>query len=237
MLNSQVTPEVSNQYRNAHPFPHIVIDNFLEESVVKSTIENIKNFQNWGWDHSAYAGEHQRRKYFTPWCENNLEVLKNESPIAYSTIDKLNSSEVLKYLEELTGIQGLIGDPGFHGGGFHKIGRNGKLDIHCDYNLHPVTQLHRRINLLIYLNENWEQEWGGDLELWERDMSKMVHRISPVFNRAVIFNITDDAYHGHPHPMKCPEGEWRYSIAMYYFTEDRPEEEKGPAHMALWQPI
>jgi len=237
MLNHQLTPEIQQQYQTANPFPHIVVDNFLEEALVNQTIESIKNFGSWGWDHSSHAGTHQRRKYFTPWSDSNLEVLKTEAPVAHSTLEYLNSPEVLKYLEDLTGIKNLIPDYTYHGGGFHKIGRNGKLSIHCDYNLHPKTGQHRRINLLLYLNPVWEEEWGGNLELWERDLSKMTHSIQPVFNRAVIFNITDDAYHGHPHPMKCPEGEWRYSIAMYYFTEDRPDEEKSDPHMAIWYEV
>ena len=86
----------------------------------------------------------------------------------------------------------------------------------------------------MYLNPNWVEEWGGNLELWNKTLTEKTHEIAPMFNRAVIFNITDDAYHGHPEPLKCPDNEARYSMALYYFTEDRPEEEKNSEHSALW---
>jgi Rps23 Pro-64 3,4-dihydroxylase Tpa1-like proline 4-hydroxylase len=146
----------------------------------------------------------------------------------------LNSDITLRFLEKLTGIKNLIPDPTFTGGGYHKIKAGGKLAIHADYNIHPHTKLHRRINLLVYLNPNWIEEWGGNLELWNKNLTEKTHAIAPMFNRAVIFNITDDAYHGHPEPLNCPDNQARYSMALYYFTEDRPEEEKNSEHSALW---
>ena len=147
----------------------------------------------------------------------------------------LNSPETLKYLENLTGIENILPDNTYVGGGMHKINTGGRLAVHADYNIHPENGLHRRINLLLYLNKGWKSEWGGNLELWEKDMSKVTHSIEPIFNRAVIFNITDDAFHGHPHPLNCPEDVSRYSLALYYFTETRPEHELSEKHAALWQ--
>jgi Rps23 Pro-64 3,4-dihydroxylase Tpa1-like proline 4-hydroxylase len=149
----------------------------------------------------------------------------------------LNSREVLKFLEELTGIPDLIADPEFYGGGVHRILPGGKLSVHADYNFHPITKLHRRVNLLLYLNKNWEEEWGGDLQLWNKDMSMCVKKILPIFNRAVIFNITSDAYHGHPGSLKSPEGVDRLSFALYYFTKTRPENEITEPHMAVWKEV
>jgi len=147
------------------------------------------------------------------------------------------SAPVLQFLERLTGINGLMGDPSLLGGGVHKINRGGKLGVHADFNVHFRTQLHRRINLLLYLNKDWNAEWGGDLELWEKDMSKCCIKVAPVFNRAAIFNITDDAFHGHPHPLNTPENVSRYSLALYYYTVDRPEHEKAPWHPVVWKDI
>jgi Rps23 Pro-64 3,4-dihydroxylase Tpa1-like proline 4-hydroxylase len=149
----------------------------------------------------------------------------------------LNSKEVLTYLEELTGIPDLIADPGLYGGGVHRILSGGKLSVHADYNFHPVTKLHRRVNLLLYLNKDWKEEWGGDLQLWNKDMSMCVKKILPIFNRAVIFNITSEAYHGHPGPLKSPEGIDRLSFALYYFTKERPIEELTDPHMAVWKEV
>jgi Rps23 Pro-64 3,4-dihydroxylase Tpa1-like proline 4-hydroxylase len=130
---------------------------------------------------------------------------------------------MLKYLEELTGIDNLIPDELLMGGGLHKITSGGKLSYsHADYNLHPVKKLYRRVNLLIYLNKDWKEEWGGNLELWDKEYYKLDVSVEPLFNRAVIFTITSESLHGHPVPLNTPENVSRNSIALYYFTEVNP---------------
>jgi hypothetical protein len=174
------------------------------------------------------------------WLDNNLVELENAAPISRYIMDYLNSPEVLKFLSELTGIENLIPDNTFFGGGIHKISKGGKLAVHADYSFHRNTGHHRRINLLLYLNKNWQSEWNGNLELWSPDMSKKIADIEPLFNRAVIFNITNDALHGHPKPLNTPENVDRYSFALYYFTENRPKEEiernlrDGDQSSVLW---
>jgi len=112
------------------------------------------------------------------------------------------------------------------GGGVHKINKGGKLSIHTDYNKHPNTGHRRKLNLLIYLNKDWKKEWGGELELWEKDLSRECVKILPIFNRAVIFDI-DNAPHGHPVPLNTPENVSRFSLALYYFTNETPENPRG----------
>jgi Rps23 Pro-64 3,4-dihydroxylase Tpa1-like proline 4-hydroxylase len=131
---------------------------------------------------------------------------------------------MLKYLEELTGIDNLIGDELLMGGGLHKITSGGKLAIHKDYNVHPVKKMYRRLNLLIYLNKDWKREWEGNLELWDKDHTKLEVSVEPLFNRAVIFTISEDSLHGHPVPLNTPENVSRNSIALYYFTEVNPSD-------------
>jgi hypothetical protein len=118
----------------------------------------------------------------------------------------------------MTGIDGLISDPHFEGGGLHETKRGGHLGVHADFNVHGHLKVERRINLLIYLNENWEQEYGGQLELWDTQMKECVVRVEPVFGRAVLFNTNLDSFHGHPDPLNCPDGRSRRSIATYYYT-------------------
>ena len=127
-------------------------------------------------------------------------------------------------METLTGIENLISDPYFLGAGLHQIPRGGKLAVHADFNRHNKFPLDRRLNILVYLNKDWKEEYGGHLELWDRDMSKC-KKIAPLFNRMVVFPVTDWAYHGHPEPLTCPEGRTRKSIALYYYTNGRPENE------------
>ncbi|WOK38354.1 2OG-Fe(II) oxygenase [Sphingomonas sp. C3-2] len=124
----------------------------------------------------------------------------------------------MTFLSELTGIEGLIADPYHAGAGLHEIKRGGHLSIHADFPQHEWMKVDRRLNLLIYLNEDWEEAYGGSLELWDRRMKSVRQRISPLFGRAVIFNTDRDTFHGHPDPLNCPDGRSRRSIATYYYT-------------------
>jgi Rps23 Pro-64 3,4-dihydroxylase Tpa1-like proline 4-hydroxylase len=234
MINLKLADQLSFDYKNSHPFPHIVIDNFLQEKFANIAVEELKNFEGWDHDPTDYSSGVQQNKFFCPGIDAHLDIMKRDTVMTYQILHFLNSEITLRFLEKLTGIKNLIADPKYIGGGYHKIKKGGKLAIHADYNVHPETKLHRRINLLVYLNPGWQEEWGGHLELWDKTLTYRTHNIAPLFNRAVIFNITDDAYHGHPEPLNCPEDQARYSLALYYFTEDRPDEEKNEEHSALW---
>ena len=154
-----------------------------------------------------------------------------------AVLRELNSTPALEYLEALTGIPALLTDDDLEGGGLHQITRGGYLKIHADFNYHPRTHHHRRINLLVYLNRQWEASWDGNLELWDRAMSRCVNSVVPVLSRCVIFNTTDHAYHGHPRPLKCPDTASRKSLALYYYTEARPAEETSSPHSTLYQRV
>jgi Rps23 Pro-64 3,4-dihydroxylase Tpa1-like proline 4-hydroxylase len=236
MINIKLAEQLSFNYKNSLPFPHIVIDNFLEKKIAEIAYNELSKFNVWDHDPTDYSKLAQQNKFFmpSPNYKEDLELMKKDSVTAFQILQFLNSDITLRFLEKLTGVKNLIPDPTFTGGGYHKIKAGGKLAIHADYNIHPHTKLHRRINLLVYLNPNWIEEWGGNLELWNKNLTEKTHAIAPMFNRAVIFNITDDAYHGHPEPLSCPDNQARYSMALYYFTEDRPEEEKNSEHSALW---
>jgi hypothetical protein len=211
-----------------------VIDNFMNEQFLNRAVNHLQ-YVDWGYDHGEEnVDSHQVKKLYSP----HKVGMENTMPEHVTNLlNFLNSKEVLTYLEELTGIPDLIADPGLYGGGVHRILSGGKLSVHADYNFHPVTKLHRRVNLLLYLNKDWKEEWGGDLQLWNKDMSMCVKKILPIFNRAVIFNITSEAYHGHPGPLKSPEGIDRLSFALYYFTKERPIEEITDPHMAVWKEV
>ena len=112
--------------------------------------------------------------------------------------------------------------------------RTPNITTDSNTNFHGTTFLDRRVNVLIYLNQGWTEENGGALELWNRDLTECGSRIAPVFNRTVVFNTTDHSFHGHPDPVRCPAGESRKSIAMYYFTTGRPEAERSERHSTIW---
>ena len=149
---------------------------------------------------------------------------------------EFNSSAFVDFLQMLTGIEeALIPDPHYRGGGLHQIERGGYLEVHADFNQHPTFGLDRRVNVLVYLNHDWQSDWGGQLELWDRSMSRAVQRIEPQFNRTVIFSITDTAFHGHPDELRCPPSRTRQSLAFYYYSNGRPLEERSEVHTTLFQ--
>jgi len=198
---------LADQYRNAEPFPHIVIDDFLDASVLHKVIEEFPASEN-----KAYFDRGQERlKYQYHPGEVSSGLVRN-------LFAELNGQAFLGFLEELTGISGLIPDPYFEGGGLHETKRGGHLGVHADFNVHERLSLERRLNLLVYLNEDWEDDYGGQLELWNKDMSDCAVRVKPVFGRAVIFNTALDSFHGHPDPLACPADRSRRSIATYYYT-------------------
>jgi Rps23 Pro-64 3,4-dihydroxylase Tpa1-like proline 4-hydroxylase len=155
-------------------------------------------------------------------------------PTLHGILYALNSSPVIRFLEQLTGIPGLLPDPHFTGGGLHQVSPGGRLPVHADFNYMPEVGLYRRLNLLIFLNKDWKDEYGGHLELWDAEMHACVTRILPVFNRCVIFATLATSFHGHPEPLACPPGNTRKAIALYYYTRENGEE-GVPPHGVLWQ--
>ena len=151
-----------------------------------------------------------------------------------AVLRELNSKAVCQYLEALTGISDLVTDDELEGGGLHQITPGGFLKVHADFNYHPETHQHRRINLLVYLNPVWDEAWDGNLELWSRDMSRW-SRPLPRNSPLLIFKTTDSAYHGHPRPLACPPGHSRKSLALYYYTAVRPLDETTRPHSTLYK--
>ena len=232
MINFTVTEKEINEYRQAQPFPHMVIDDFLPPSLLNGVIDDFRNYNNWGWDNSDYSKDHQVKKFFSPWNNDGDTTLPINTKLILSYF---NSPEVISMLEKLTGIEGLIADPMLLGGGMHKIESGGKLSIHADSRKHAISGNYRRINLLVYLNKDWNKSWGGSLQLWDKDMTAMVQDIQPIFNRVVIFNTGADTYHGHPHPLNTPSGTSRISLALYYYTKENPDTEENGVTSAVWK--
>lgn len=200
------------RYRDARPFPHVVLDDVLPDDALQLALDAFPD-----------AGSNVWKEYANP-LEKKLETQGEERLGADLSLllYQFNSAPFLRFLERLTGIEKLLPDPYFTGGGLHQIERGGQLGIHADFSRHYSLPLERRINVLIYLNRDWHDEWGGHLELWNRDMTECVVRVAPVYNRMVVFTTTDWAFHGHPDPLACPTDVTRKSIALYYFTVGRP---------------
>jgi Rps23 Pro-64 3,4-dihydroxylase Tpa1-like proline 4-hydroxylase len=215
-----------SEYQGAAPFPHAVIDDFLREEDLDLVLQEFLQSQDEAWlrfDNTREKKLAERRETsFGPFTRHLLAA-------------NFNSSVFLEFLESLTGIGGLIPDPYYEGGGLHQIVPGGFLKVHADFNWHKDLKLDRRLNVIVYLNRNWKEEYGGYLELWNREMTRCERRVLPVFNRCVIFSTTDFSYHGHPEPLTCPEGMTRKSLALYYYSNGRPAEEVSDEHSTLFQ--
>ena len=215
------------QYGSAEPFPHIVLDGLFDDEALDAVLREFPDRKAMKW-----------REFDSP-TEKKLGYYHESSSISKTVRDFLNdmnSFEMLLWLEALTGIDGLIPDPYFGGGGLHQIEPGGFLKVHADFNVHPKLKLDRRLNLLVYLNKDWRDEYGGHLELWDRDGKSCRRKILPLFNRTVVFSTSDTSFHGHPHPLTPPAGESRKSVSLYYYTAGRPEEERSAAHDTLFIP-
>jgi len=213
-------------YVDAQPFPHAVIDNLFEDDVLNRVLDDFPDAVSMNWARFDNVNERKLGYYY----ERSVISLA-----VREFLDALNRFEVLLFLEELTGIKGLIPDPYFGGGGLHQIEAGGFLKVHADFNVHPKLKLRRRLNMLTYLNRNWKDEYGGHLELWDADMRACRKRIAPIFNRTVVFSTTDTSYHGHPHPLTPPPGVTRKSVSMYYYSADPPEKESTAPHDTIFR--
>ena len=200
--------ELADSYQVGSPFPHIVIDDFLPPEILDVLLDEFPS--DFGQVGVRYDREQERYK-----SNFNPDVLMERSRAIFYAF---NSRPFIKILENITGIKGLIPDPFFLGAGLHETTQGGHLSIHADFNHHKPMNLERRINVLIYLNRNWESEYGGSLELWDRNMKVKVQSVIPKFNRCVMFNTDSDNYHGNPEPVDHPERAPRRSIALYYYT-------------------
>ena len=212
----EISRQHREQYQAAMPFPHIQFNDFFDASVLKGVVDEFPDLEAM----QAKQFEDERQKKFA----GNGEQYFGPKTIQFCRY--LNSQPFLEFLQELTGIERpLIGDPYFVGGGQHEIKRGGFLKVHADFNFHPQLKLDRRLNVLVYLNEDWEEAYGGFFELWEKDMSKCGTKIAPKFNTMAVFSTTSDSFHGHPDPLECPDTRSRKSLAFYYYTNGRPDHE------------
>lgn len=200
--------DLAEKYQTAEPFPHIVIDDFLTPAVLEACLEDFPRSP----DPDSASFDRAQERYKTSYNPDHL------SPRVRSFFYALNSRPFIDFLTNMTGIKGLLPDPYFAGGGFHQTTQGGHLSVHADFNLHALLKVERRLNLLIYLNRGWRPEYGGALELWDRQMKACAKAVEPEFNRCVVFSTDATSYHGHPVPVAHPQNTPRRSLALYYYT-------------------
>ncbi len=214
---NQFGEDRQKEYLNAEPFPNIVIDDFFNENILTKVTDDFPDLT--------------KEKDIIVYNNPNEKKLAAKGEGSFSETTKLfthylNSQPFLEFLQKLTGIkETLIPDPYFNGGGYHEIKPGGLLKVHTDFSKHEFTMLDRRINLLVYLNKDWDESYGGHFELWDKEMKHAVKKILPVFNRIAVFSTIDFSNHGHPNALTCPPDRSRKSLALYYYSNGRPKSE------------
>jgi hypothetical protein len=209
----RVAQEHREGFANAKPFPHVVLDDFLPAGVAEGLLQDFRDKQD-GWKH--YHHYNERKSAITD--------LDDMAPHTRRVFEALQSQRTIDFIARLTGIDGLVSDPELEGAGMHRVLPGGHLNIHTDFLTHTKRRSwSRHINLLLYLNKDWKEEWNGNLELWDGDLEHCVQSVAPAFNRCVIFNTLEKSYHGHPHKLCCPPGQNRKSLLLYYYRDEGHE--------------
>ena len=142
-------------------------------------------------------------------------------PTTKNIIDFLYSDGFLKLLERKFKLNNIQADWKLFGGGLHESFRGGFLKVHSDFLYMRKSKLRRVLNLLLYLNSDWQESWGGSIELWDKNMNSCNKSLLPALNNAVIFRTDTNSNHGFPEPMLCPENITRKSLALYYYVREK----------------
>ena len=192
-----------------NPFDHIILNDFIEKNYYSKLLEILpkKPTDEW-W------------KYENPiefkYALDNFEVM---DPAVKNIFYALSHPTIIDKLKIIFNIPNLEYDPHCHGGGLHIHSRYGRLNMHLDYEKHPITNKQRRLNIILYLNDDWQQEWKGDTQLWNKDMTECVVQSYPKTNTALVFVTTEQSWHGVPEIIQCPENMFRRTLAFYYVSE------------------
>lgn len=213
----------ADTYQSGKPYHHICIDNFLPMDVVHKVREDLASLPD-----AQRQFESDQERFKSQYLPDRLPEYSR------GLFHTFNSRAFIFFLEQMTGIKGLIPDPYFLGGGIHKTLNGGHLDIHADFNVHTHMRVERRLNVLIYLNPEWKEEYGGSFEIWDNDMTKKMSSFVPTENRMVCFSTGSNTFHGNPEPVNHPDGEPRQSIALYYYTATWDDSRKE--HSTIFKP-
>jgi len=218
---------LKQKIRNAVPFPHFCIDNFLNEEFANEVYSSFPSFNHARTIGTEFATVNEKYKI------QITDSAKFPQPIA-----KLNrmlaSPEFLKMMSDLMGIPNLISDVDLTGGGIHETNSGGRLDVHVDFNYVESKKLHRRLNILIYFNKHWKEDYGGYLDIWDKDVKQCYGAFAPIFNRACGFATSEISFHGVT-PLTCPPEIMRRSFAVYYYTKEAPTGWSGEVHSTIFK--
>jgi hypothetical protein len=228
-INEQDWAGLTRQFKSGQPFKHVIIDNFWKPEIAQELVAEFPEYDSPTWT-AHYQNPVEDKKTCNHWDKFPKTT--------YQAFAFLNSDGFVNLVEHITDNFGIETDIGLHGGGWHCHHKGGKLNVHLDYSIHPKLKLERHYNLIIYMTPNWNPAWGGGLELWSSDENgnpvECATTVENKFNRAVIFDTTQNSWHGLPDNLNCPEGINRQSMAIYYLTN--PADRADPRPRALYAP-
>lgn len=222
--------KTAEQFHRGSPFEHVVIDNFFSDDLAEEIANEFPSHEDSAWT-VAYDNPVEKKKACSHWDKF--------PPSIYKAMFLVCGNDFVDLLKIITGNNKIIADVGLHGGGMHSHNNGGKLNIHKDYSLHPKVPYMRNYNLIVYMTPNWNPSWGGGLELWSHDDETNMPRecttlVENKFNRAVLFNTTQNSWHGLPEALRCPANSSRRSLAAYYLSDI--EENAETRKRALYAP-
>lgn len=215
------------EFASAKPFPYFKIDNFIEPEKAKAIVAAYPTFDVALEQGRAFSSVNERKKV------QITDSSKYAAPVAELN-SLLASQPFLDDLSYITGMPNLLADETLTGGGIHVTGPGGRLDVHVDFNFMEEKQWHRRLNLLLYLNPSWKDEWGGQIELWDEGVEHCGASFSPIFNRCVIFETNEISFHGVV-PVSPSAPTPRKSFATYYYTKEAPAHWTGVSHSTIFR--
>lgn len=227
VINTIDRDDLRDQVRNAPAYPHFKIDNFLDAAFAEEVHTSFPTFDEVAAMGQGFSAVNERGKI-------QVTDSSNFSPPMLRLHEALASQEFLDLMSYAMDIPNLLADPELVGGGIHATRSRGHLDVHVDFNYIEERNLHRRMNILVFLNKDWEEEYGGCFEVWDQDVKTCHNTFLPVFNRCCAFATSDISYHGVT-AVKCPEDRARQSFAAYYYTEEAPPHWTGEAHSTIFK--
>ncbi len=209
------------------PFPHFCIDDVLTPDFANEIYDAFPSYHEAKTMGREFAAVNEKRK---------IQITDSKKfPAPILDLHKLLASrEFISRVETMMGVPHLIADPDLNGGGIHETNAGGHLDVHVDFNYITEKQWHRRINILIYFNKDWKEEYGGYLDIWDKEVKQRCGYFAPQFNRAVGFATGTHSWHG-VMPVTCPPDNMRRSFAVYYYTKEAPESWDGVEHSTIFK--
>ena len=215
--------ELNNRFVGTPPYPMIVIDNFLPENHAQKMYEECISVPN------QYWRDFTRRGSFMKEC-NNLDVC----PAAFEFVNHMHSALGMNWLTKVTGITDLIPDPYLTGAGYSKTYKGHCLKIHTDFNWNDNLKLHRMLSLIVYLDPEWKEEWGGALQFKDFNNEKVIQEVPTIFNRLILWRYHKRGFHGYPDPLNCPEDRSRNTFRLFFYVSDAKYKEDDRPHRSLY---